>query len=622
MAETKVGIILEAQDRATRQINEVSNSLNGLKGRFDQSVSASKTFAVGITAAGVALGGLIGYGVKVAADLQTAQIGLTTLLGSAEEAGKTVARIKVEAARTPFELVGLSQAVQLLASVTHNGDKAIDIILNVGEGLAAMGKGQAELDRIIVNLQQVAAVGHASMVDIKQFAFAGIPIFDMLQEQTGLAGDALGEFISNGGVSFETLTTMFDKANDAGGRFFNAYKNQAGSFNQSLSNMKDSFGLFLASVVETTGIFDILTKAMGKASGFLDAHRDSIANATKWLKENTIVIYIVAGAIIGALVPAIWAAATAFGALMITLAPFMLAGAVIAGIIAGIVWIVQNWDMLSAKASEIWGSIINVISNAILAIVNTVSSWLGVLQGAWTATLNFLKEFALNTIGLLFGSWLMILDFFFPEWQARLTQIVDEAIAVFTSLYDGAVEIWNSIIDFISDKMLKLWEYLQPILTSIRDFWASVWTAARDVFVQAFTAIKETATSVTDWIASKVDWLAQKVGMLMQPITDLANKAKEAFGNIGSSVVGGFNSVIERGRGMLGLADGGIVTRPTIAMIGEGGEPEAVIPLSKLAGMGGGGITVNILGGNYLSQDAGRMLGDQIIEQLRRNMRL
>jgi len=37
------------------------------------------------------------------------------------------------------------------------------------------------------------------------------------------------------------------------------------------------------------------------------------------------------------------------------------------------------------------------------------------------------------------------------------------------------------------------------------------------------------------------------------------------------------------------LADGGIVTKPTFALIGEGGESEAVIPLSKLAQMGYGG---------------------------------
>jgi hypothetical protein len=45
------------------------------------------------------------------------------------------------------------------------------------------------------------------------------------------------------------------------------------------------------------------------------------------------------------------------------------------------------------------------------------------------------------------------------------------------------------------------------------------------------------------------------------------------------------------------LADGGIVTGPTLAMIGEGREPEAVIPLSKMGSMGfggGGNITINV----------------------------
>jgi hypothetical protein len=45
------------------------------------------------------------------------------------------------------------------------------------------------------------------------------------------------------------------------------------------------------------------------------------------------------------------------------------------------------------------------------------------------------------------------------------------------------------------------------------------------------------------------------------------------------------------------LAEGGIVTSPTLAMIGEGRGPEAVIPLSKMGSMGfggGGNITINV----------------------------
>jgi phage-related minor tail protein len=43
------------------------------------------------------------------------------------------------------------------------------------------------------------------------------------------------------------------------------------------------------------------------------------------------------------------------------------------------------------------------------------------------------------------------------------------------------------------------------------------------------------------------------------------------------------------------LADGGIVTAPTLALIGEAG-PEAVIPLNRANGMGGNNITINVQG--------------------------
>jgi hypothetical protein len=47
------------------------------------------------------------------------------------------------------------------------------------------------------------------------------------------------------------------------------------------------------------------------------------------------------------------------------------------------------------------------------------------------------------------------------------------------------------------------------------------------------------------------------------------------------------------------LAEGGIVTGPTLAMIGEGRGPEAVIPLDRMGefGMGGGtNVTINVTG--------------------------
>jgi phage-related minor tail protein len=58
------------------------------------------------------------------------------------------------------------------------------------------------------------------------------------------------------------------------------------------------------------------------------------------------------------------------------------------------------------------------------------------------------------------------------------------------------------------------------------------------------------------------------------------------------------------------LADGGIVTSPTLALIGEAG-PEAVIPLSR-GGMGAGGITVNVMGGLSTSAEIGQAVVNAI----------
>lgn len=272
-------IVLELKDAASADLKKFQTQVSLSEKETNRWDGAIQTAKRSLIALGAASAGFIGYGVKIAADLQTAEVGLTTLLGSADKAAATLARLKIEAARTPFELPGLTQATQLLTSVTKDGDRSIDILLDVGEALAAMGKGQAELDRIIVNLQQIAATGKAATIDIKQFAFAGIPIYEMLAETTGKSGEALGDLIAEGGVTFDLLTQMFDEANDAGGRFFGAFENQSGTFNQALSNMKDSLGIFAADLATNLGVLDGLTDAMMAVASVVGNYETVFANA-------------------------------------------------------------------------------------------------------------------------------------------------------------------------------------------------------------------------------------------------------------------------------------------------------------------------------------------------------
>ena len=64
------------------------------------------------------------------------------------------------------------------------------------------------------------------------------------------------------------------------------------------------------------------------------------------------------------------------------------------------------------------------------------------------------------------------------------------------------------------------------------------------------------------------------------------------------------------------LAKGGIVTRPTLALIGEAG-PEAVVPLSGAGARGIGGSSIIIQGGTFIGaskQDTARWVSEIIRE--------
>ena len=75
---------------------------------------------------------------------------------------------------------------------------------------------------------------------------------------------------------------------------------------------------------------------------------------------------------------------------------------------------------------------------------------------------------------------------------------------------------------------------------------------------------------------------------------------KDSFGSFD---IGGIN--------IPGFADGGIVTRPTLAMVGEKG-PEAIIPLGK--GIGGAGVTINVSGGISTSAQIGQAVYDSLLQ--------
>jgi hypothetical protein len=91
-------------------------------------------------------------------------------------------------------------------------------------------------------------------------------------------------------------------------------------------------------------------------------------------------------------------------------------------------------------------------------------------------------------------------------------------------------------------------------------------------------------------------------------IYDAVLPGKSAAGGAGSGLRG---SLMQELKGIPAMANGGIVTGPTLALIGEAG-PEAVVPLDRMGGMGGNNVTIHVNGGDPQA----------VVDALRRYMQL
>lgn len=285
MADATLKAVITAEDRASKVIAQVGDSLDGVKSKLGTALEFTKKAGLALAAFGTVAAGFAARGVQVAGQLEAMEQGFVTLLGSSEAARKTMARIKEEAARTPFELPGLTSATQALALVTKDGDKAINVLLDVGKALAAAGKGQAELDRIIANLQQIALTGQITEMDIRQFGMNGINILELLADHYGTTTEKASEMVKNSKDAFGDLTAAFQQAGAEGGKFADGFANQAGTFQQLWSNLMDSINIGLSDLVKSTGIFDLVKKAIEKINEVIPVLVEWLKGAVDWLKE-------------------------------------------------------------------------------------------------------------------------------------------------------------------------------------------------------------------------------------------------------------------------------------------------------------------------------------------------
>jgi hypothetical protein len=151
---------------------------------------------------------------------------------------------------------------------------------------------------------------------------------------------------------------------------------------------------------------------------------------------------------------------------------------------------------------------------------------------------------------------------------------------------------------------------IDDLTKSYNDFAYSVSNNVTNALMGMYDAIQSGQSplqAIGDMFAGIGRQIAAAViqALIFKALLEAFPALKGAFSAMGAvSSGGGFGK-------LLGLASGGIATGPTLAMIGEGSESEAVLPLSKLGNIMQGSFNAGSMSGNNMGQNGQFVLRGQ-----------
>lgn len=432
MANTDLSFIVKVRDEASAAFQRISSSLKNAE-------DASKNFAKGLAAGGAAVAGIGVMAIKAASEAEQTSVAFTTMLGSAEEAQKFIANMKQFAAKTPFETKDIAQAAQTMLAFGADVKSVMPNIQMIGD--VAMGNKE-KFASLSLSFSQVQATGRLMGQDLLQMINQGFNPLTIMAQQTGKSMSQLKEEMEDGAISADMVTEAFKIATSEGGRFFGGMEAQSKTLSGAWSTMSDAFNEFL--VMQGQRFLPVFNTMVLQITSFiqdtLPKWITKIEETVQWFEKHTTAIYVVAGAIVGAMIPAIYSTIAAFAAMAIALAPFIIGGAVIGGLVAGIVWLVKNWETVEKKADEIWGRITDFIKLHWREILTICTGGLGAIVVLFVDNLEPITN-AWNTI------WNGVRDY--------LVAIMDGAKNVILGTINWVIDKINGAID-LANKAIAL----------------------------------------------------------------------------------------------------------------------------------------------------------------------
>ena len=253
----KVRAIAGASKKAEAAIQKLQRAVEGVGRKFDRLKSkasaglsaiaakaknAAKSFsgfgkaaAIAAAAAG-ALAGLR-FAFTQAGELEKQSRSLKVLTGSLEDAKRIIGELQAFGAVTPFTSAELIETAKRLKAFGFETEKIVDVTKRLADVAGATG---ADLGGIATAFGQIQAKGRLQGEELLQLQERGINLQDELQKMYGLTGDEFRKALEKGRFSAEAVNLALVKLTSTGGKYAEGAIAQSDTLFGKLSTLQDA----------------------------------------------------------------------------------------------------------------------------------------------------------------------------------------------------------------------------------------------------------------------------------------------------------------------------------------------------------------------------------------------
>lgn len=224
----KIRELEQAMNASTSANDANSRSLDPLMGKWARFLTAG------------AVAGFVTKVTQVRGEFQQLEIAFGTMLNSGAKAEKLIGQLADTAAKTPFDLQGVTQGAKQLLAYGVKAEEVNDKLLMLGDIASGLS---LPLSDLVYLYGTTMTQGRVYARDMLQFMGRGIPLAEELAKQFGVTKAKVGELVTAGKVGVKEFEQAMQSMRTT--RFDNLMEEQSKSLTGQISNLQDALEMML-----------------------------------------------------------------------------------------------------------------------------------------------------------------------------------------------------------------------------------------------------------------------------------------------------------------------------------------------------------------------------------------